>query len=260
MGGTGRFAVSRSWASWGLWTVGVLLRWTTNLREWHWRWMLPLSALLELAGFLSFLMTVRRHRATKAPIAGGVQESRTWMGAVIAGTLGFLMGLVGNLAVVLQAAVHGIGPAIPHAENQRLLALFTWAFPVVTIWGFSARWLPVFLGLQNPGSRLLVAALLVNLVAVAAALAGLWVPATVLFLTGTALSAVALRVFAPAFDPRRSREYIPPSPDLCVRHISGCWRRRCCRWWQPAGTGPAACGELQGMLSRWASSPQWCLP
>jgi hypothetical protein len=195
MDGTGRFAVSRSWASWGLWTVGVLLRWATNLWEWHWRWMLPLSALLELAGFLTFFVTVRRHRATKAPVAGGVQESRTWMSAVIAGTLGFLMSLLGNLIVVLQAAVHGVGPAIPHAENQRLLALFTWAFPVVTIWGFSARWLPVFLGLQNPSSRLLVAALLVNLVAVAGALAALWIPATVLFLTGAALSAAALRVF-----------------------------------------------------------------
>jgi len=134
------------------------------------------------------------------------------MGAVIAGTLGFLMSLVGNLAVVLQVALHGIGPAIPHAENQRLLALFTWAFPVVTIWGFSARWLPVFLGLQNPGSRLLVAALVVNLVAVAAALAGLWVPATVLFLTGAALSAAALRVFRRSVRPAKITGVHPTFP------------------------------------------------
>jgi hypothetical protein len=191
--------------------------------------MLPLSALLELAGFLIFFVTVRRHRATKAPIAGGVPESRTWMGVVIAGTLGFLLSLAANLAVVVEAAVRGSGPAIPHVATQRLLALFTWAFPVVTIWGFSARWLPVFLGLQNPGSRLLVAALLVNLAAVAAALAGLWIPATVLFLTGAALSVASLRVFRRSIRPAKITGVHPTFPHLCVLHVSGCWRRRCCR-------------------------------
>ena len=195
MGGTGRFAVNRTWASWGLWASGVLLRWATNLWEWHWRWMLPLSALFELAGFLIFILTVRHHRATTASNASDAPHSRAWMGVVIAGTFGFLLSLVANLAVVVEAAVHGIGPAIPHVENQRLLALFTWAFPVVTIWGFSARWLPVFLGLQSPDSRLLIAALLVNLVAVTTALVGWWTPATVLFMTGAALAAAALRVF-----------------------------------------------------------------
>jgi hypothetical protein len=165
--------------------------------------MLPLSALLELAGFLIFVVTIRRHRTTKAPIPGEAPESRTWMGAVIAGTLGFLLSLAANLAIVIEAAVRGSGPAIPHVVNQRLLALFTWAFPVVTIWGFSARWLPVFLGLQNPGSRLLITAIFVNLAAVAAALAGFWIPATVLFLTGAAISAAALRVFRPSVRPAK---------------------------------------------------------
>jgi hypothetical protein len=203
MNGARRFAVSRTWASWGLWTAGVLLRWATNLWEWQWRWMLPLSALLELAGFLIFVVTIRRHRTTKAPIPGEAPESRTWMGAVIAGTLGFLLSLAANLAIVIEAAVRGSGPAIPHVVNQRLLALFTWAFPVVTIWGFSARWLPVLLGLQNPGSRLLITAIFVNLAAVAAALAGFWIPATVLFLTGAAISAAALRVFRPSVRPAK---------------------------------------------------------
>lgn len=212
MNGARRFAVNRSWASWGLWTSGVLLRWATNLWGWQWRWMLPFSALLELVGFLIFFVTVRRHRATKAPIAVGVTESRTWMCVVIAGTLGFLLSLAANLAVVVEAAVRGSGPAIPHVANQRLLALFTWAFPVVTIWGFSARWLPVFLGLQNPGSRLLVAALSVNLAAVAAALAGLWIPATVLFLTGAALSATALRVFRRSVRPAKITGVHPTFP------------------------------------------------
>lgn len=94
------------------------------------------------------------------------------MALVIAGTIGFLLILSANLLVTIQASVQGIGPPIPHVQNQRLLALFAWAFPVVTIWGFSARWVPVFLGLPNPMARTLLAGLTMNVAAVGLALAG----------------------------------------------------------------------------------------
>ncbi len=212
MGGAARFAVSRAWTSWILWTAGVSLRWAANLWHWHWRALLPLSAALELAGFIIFFATVSRHRAAKTPAAGGAPESRVWMAAVIAGSIGFMLSLVANLLVVVQAAVHGSGPAIPHAMNQRLLALFTWAFPVVTIWGFSARWLPVFLGLPSPAPRPLIAALLVNVVAVAAALADMWILATILFLAGSALAVAALRVFRRSVRPAKITGVHPSFP------------------------------------------------
>jgi hypothetical protein len=123
---------------------------------------------------------------------------------VIAGTIGFLLSLSANLAVAVQATLHGMSPAIPHVDNQRLLALFTWAFPVVTIWGFSARWLPVFLGLEKPHSRVLTAALLVNVAAVAVALSGRWIIAALLFLTAAILSAVALHVFRDSIQPPKT--------------------------------------------------------
>jgi len=189
------FAVWRMWLSWSFWSLGVALRWAANLWRWQWRWMLPVSAVFEFSAFLLFFATVSHHRPAPGSAAAKDSGSRTWIWVVAAGTLGFLAGLLGNLAAALQVAVSGAGPAIPHEWNQRLLVLFTWAFPVVTIWGFSARWLPVFLGLHNPDSRLLVAALLVNLGAVAIALAGLRVPATALFLTAAGLSAAALRIF-----------------------------------------------------------------
>jgi hypothetical protein len=198
MSGAGRFAVNRAWISWGLWTSGVLLRWTTNVWEWQWRWMLPLSALLELAAFLIFFLTVRAHRAVKPPNSSGAGADRgqgVWIAVVAAGTVGFLLSLSANLYVTIDAAVRGIGPAISHETNQRLLALFTWAFPVVTIWGFSARWLPVFLGLPEVDRRILITGLAVNFGAVATALAGRLVAATILFTVGAALSTAALRVF-----------------------------------------------------------------
>jgi uncharacterized protein involved in response to NO len=195
MAGAARFAVSRSWMSWALWTAGVLLRWCTNVWAWEWRWMLPLSAVLELAGFSLFFLTVRRHRAGPATNPAGATESRVWMALVIAGTIGFLVSLLANAFVAIQAALFDYGPAIPHVANQRLLALFTWAFPVVTIWGFSARWLPVFLGLHNPVPRLLIAGLAVNVIAVLFALAGQWLPATVLFTIGAAFASAGLGIF-----------------------------------------------------------------
>jgi len=97
--------------------------------------------------------------------------------------------------------MYAASPAIAHIANQRLLVLFTWAFPVVTIWGFSARWLPVFLGLRDPRHPLLLSALIINIAAVATALAGSWVTATGLFVVGAGLSAKSLNIFDPPVRP-----------------------------------------------------------
>jgi uncharacterized protein involved in response to NO len=196
MAGLSRFAVSRSWWSWTFWSSGVLLRWIANLWQWQWRWMLPLSAMLELAGFLIFFITVRGHRGVRAPKTEA--GSQTWMALVLAGTLGFMLSLLANGVVASQLAMTAAGPAIPHAQDQRLLALFTWAFPVVTIWGFSARWVPVFLGLPAPRRALLLIALALNTAAVVGAVGGWWGPATLVFLMGACVAAAALHIFGRA--------------------------------------------------------------
>lgn len=195
MRGLARFAVRRAWMCWVLWTAGVGLRWATNLWRWEWRWTLPLSAILELAAFVVFFVTVRGHRSENDPGETGAQTSRAWIGIVVAGTFGFLLSLLANFATALQGAVVGSGPAVSAGLNQRLLALFTWAFPVVTIWGFSARWLPVFLGLANPDSRFLQVALIINSAAVACSLGAWWIPATGLFALATAAASLALHIF-----------------------------------------------------------------
>ena len=200
MGALPRFAVSRSWISWTCWTTGVLLRWATNIWTWQWRWMLPLSAVLELAGFVLFFMTVRGHRSERG---GKGAQTQVWMRIVMAGAIGFLLSLLANLVTAFQAAMYASSPAIAHVANQRLLVLFTWAFPVVTIWGFSARWLPVFLGLRDPRHRLLVLALIVNIAAVATALVGSWVTATGLFVIAASLSATSLNIFDPPVRPAK---------------------------------------------------------
>ncbi|MCC6365289.1 MAG: NnrS family protein [Bryobacterales bacterium] len=196
MRGMAPFAISRAWTSWVLWTAGVGLRWATNLWRWHWRLTLPVSAILELAAFILFFLTVRGHRSEKGPGGAGVQISRTWIGIVVAGTLGFLLSLLANLAAALHSAFYGAGPAVAPGLDARLLALFTWAFPVVTIWGFSARWLPTFLGLSNPDDRLLKTAVVINTAAVLCALGAWWLPATALFAAGAITASAGLHIFA----------------------------------------------------------------
>lgn len=192
MAGAGRIAVRDAWLSWGLWTAGVTLRWATNLWQWEWRWMLPLSALLEVAGFLRFFLTVSGHKTEGA----GPKRMAMWMRLVIAGSIAFMLALIANLGVAVASSIYGAGPAVEHLRNQALLALFAWGFPVLTIWGFSARWLPVFLGLKAPEERLLKVALALDVAAIGAAAGGWWMAATALFLLGACSAAVGLHVFA----------------------------------------------------------------
>jgi uncharacterized protein involved in response to NO len=190
MGGLPGFAVARAWTSWALWTAGVALRWATNLWLWRWRWMLPLSASLELLAFLLFFRTVSRHRPQDSAPSG----RPAWMTLVIAGSIGFFASLVANFAAAIHSAAAASGPAISHDVDQRLLILFTWAFPVFTIWGFSARWVPVFLGTAGVCGRALLGALAAGVAGVAFAMAGLFIPATIGLVAAACLSLAALRV------------------------------------------------------------------
>lgn len=188
MGKPPQSAVSRGWWSFALWTAGVLLRWAVNITEWHWRVGLPLSALLELAGFLTFFRTVSGHKA--AGVEGAARPKREpWMLVVMASTFGFLVTLLANVAVTADAAIRGGGPAIAMVLDQRLLMLPTWLFLVPTVWGFNARWLPVFLGLRPLRRRFLYAAVAFGWLASACMLCG-WPLVAAVLLAPAALSAV----------------------------------------------------------------------
>src|ERR1035441_9365551 len=138
------FALSAVWSSWALWTLGVTLRWLTGVYQWEWRALLPLSAALELAAFAIFFRTVSGHR----PQESGKTKLEEWVFVVIAGSVGLLLTLLVNFAVTLLLAVRGTSAEIPADFDQRFLVLQTWGFLVPFVWGFSAKWLRVFLGLR----------------------------------------------------------------------------------------------------------------
>jgi uncharacterized protein involved in response to NO len=198
MGGLTPFATSRGWTSWLLWTAGVALRWIANVTEFEWRLLLPLSALLQLAAFAIFFFTVSRHKPSNPSITRKPME--TWMILVIASTAAFLLALVVNQVEAVTLAFTAPHPEIPHWLDQRYLFLAGWGFPVLAVWGFNARWLPVFLGLREPKTSSLLAAMAALLAGIAIAATGHFGTATLLLFAASAVAADALNVF------RRSRK------------------------------------------------------
>lgn len=210
MGNLPAFAVSRGWVSFALWTTGLALRWVAGVMLWQWRILLPLSAALELAAFLVFFGTVSQHRPAEP--AAAPRQKEPWMLIVIASTVGFLATLVANFAVLIYVVLRLDSPAIPHVLDQRLLALPTWGFLIPAVWGFNARWLPIFLGLRAPRARWLFAALGIAWISVVAMLSGFAILSTVL-LPFAALAAIeGLGVFEPSIRPAKINGVHPSFP------------------------------------------------
>jgi uncharacterized protein involved in response to NO len=202
------FALWAAWTCWALWTAGVSLRWLTGIYQWQWRVLLPVSAALELAAFLIFFSSVSGHR----PQDSGKRALEKWVLVVIAASMGLLATLLVNLGASLFLAVRGISRELPPVFDQRFLVLETWGFLVPFVWGFSAKWLPVFLGLRSIRERWLLGALALNAIAVLAALAG-WIPfAAIVLCGGILISTWALRLAEPTQQPAKTKGVHPSFP------------------------------------------------
>ena len=199
--GTATGAIRAAWACWALWTIGVTVRWAATVYLWDWRVLVPASSLLELSAFLLFLGVVSQHR----PQGSGKRRLEPWVWVVMSATLGFLSVVAVNLAGSFYVALHGASPAFPHRFDQRYLALMGWGFLVPFVWGFSAKWMRVFLGLQPLRPRVLVAAVLVNAGGVILEIAGKPSSATWTFVAGAALAIAAIRIFERSDQPAKTK-------------------------------------------------------
>lgn len=190
-----------AWACWAMWTAGVAIRWSANIYFWHWRALLPFSACLETGAFLIFLRAVFSHRGENA----AERKLPAWVWVVISASVGLLAVLSANLVGCLYVSFRGTTPAFPHVFDQRFLSLMAWGFLVPFVWGFSAKWLPVFLGLRPSRGKWLLGALAMNLVGVGFALGGSAAIASSLFLIAAILATVALRIFEPPVNEAKTR-------------------------------------------------------
>ena len=195
------FALWAAWTCWALWTSGIALRWLTGVYQWQWRMLLPISAALELAAFLIFFSSVSGHR----PQDADKRSLEKWVLVVITASLGLLATLLVNFGAALLLAVRGSSPDLPAGFDQRFLVLETWGFLVPFVWGFSAKWLPVFLGLRSIREPWLLGAVGVNSIGVLTAMAGWMTFAAITLCSGMLISTWALRLLEPAQQPAKTK-------------------------------------------------------
>src|ERR1019366_2673940 len=99
-----------------------------------------------------------------------------------------------------------------HSLDQRYLVLVAWGFLVPFVWGFSTKWMTVFLGLKPLRPRLLVSALVVDFAGVVLTLVGWGAEATGLFVVSTTLAIAPLRMCEPARQEAKTRGVHPSFP------------------------------------------------
>jgi hypothetical protein len=196
------------WTCWALWTAGITLRWLTGVYRWHWPVLLPVSATLELIAFLIFFSSVSGHR----PQESGKWSLEKWVLVVITASVGLLVTLLVNLGACVYLSARGSSPDLPAAFDQRFLVLETWGFLVPFVWGFSAKWLPVFLGLRPIRERWLLVALAVNSLGVLIALTSSIPFAAITLCGGILISMGALRLLEPTQQAAKTKGVHPSFP------------------------------------------------
>lgn len=147
-------AVMSAWLCFAFWTAGVATRWYANIYSDQWRVLLPVSAVLELAAYLIFLRAVSGHKPANTSQAkrNGFEH---WIVVVMIGSCGLLAVLIATLIGTVLAA-RSASPAFPADFDAKYLVFCGWLFLVPFVSGFSAKWLPVFLGLKPTRTKLLL--------------------------------------------------------------------------------------------------------
>lgn len=186
---------------WGLWTAGLSLHWLAGAYLLGWRITLPLSGALELAAILLFLHAARQHKLPDSPSPRReAPRSRPriepWMQTVLVSNAALFLAIAVNFLASLRLAIAGASPALPHGLDQRYLVLLGWGFLAPLVWGFSARWLPTFLGVGPVRGRRLQLAVVLDLAGVIAGMAALAVLASILLAAAAVLAAWSIGVFA----------------------------------------------------------------
>ena len=185
---------------WGMWATGLTLHWLAGAYLWFWRATLPISGALELAAVLLFLYAASHHKLPDQPSKNNAQKPRRhiepWMQAVLVSNTALLASIAINFVLGVRLAITGLTPAIPHGFDQRYLVLLGWGFLAPLVWGFSARWLPIFLGVMPVRGRLLQLAVALDILGVILGMGAQALPATIVLAAAAVLAATAIGVFS----------------------------------------------------------------
>jgi uncharacterized protein involved in response to NO len=183
-----------AWATWGLWTAGVAMRWASG--TWpdlgEWRILYPLAAGLELLAVAIFCVAVY--------VAKPRTRDESWRQSVVmitAAGWAMLAAVLFNAWQSVVVARSGDAPLFAFDINQRYLVLITWGFIVPFVWGFSTRWLPPLLGLRKSRKALYLPMLGILFAGVLLALGGQPLFSSILLFIASAGFIYALRLWEP---------------------------------------------------------------
>jgi uncharacterized protein involved in response to NO len=215
-----------AWAVWGLWTTGVTWRWWAGVSAQAWRAALVVSGALELVALALVLRVVAfkggkqvgaplvgaEDRASKRSTHAGGYPQRvplrpsdlgSWLG--ICGFASLTVALAINLGISIYVVATAPWPVYPATSDRIFLLIALWGFAVPMAWGYSTRFVTVFLGLEAPVHRA-AGVLCAGISAmVMCALARQFLLADLLALASTAVAIWALRIFRPAPRPAKLR-------------------------------------------------------
>ena len=183
------------WVIWALWTAGVAWRWWVGVHPAPWRMGLVASALLTLAAYALTQRVLLFPPNEKQKESGrqAPNELGSWLGIVGFSGLGFA--LVVNLGIAIYVSSTVRLPVYPAELDHLLLIAELWGFVVPLAWGYSTRFVTIFLGLQSPdhlAARWLCPALV--LVVLSALTLRFWIT-DILALATTLAALYALRIF-----------------------------------------------------------------
>jgi uncharacterized protein involved in response to NO len=139
----------RLWACWILWTAGVTWRWASTVYGWHWRIALVgSSVLLLLAYALMQWVIVSPGRERPAGRPAVPQDLGSWLG--IAGFSGLGIALADHSVLAVTLSRHSAYPVIPPVPDRVFWLVALWGFVIPVAWGYSTRFVTIFLGLRPP--------------------------------------------------------------------------------------------------------------
>lgn len=198
-----RVASSRfveGWLCLFLWSTGVFLRWAVTIWSWHWRLLLPLSAVLELGAALVFVYTCfKAHSLEKS----GKERLAPPALSIIAGTFGLLLTEFLNLRQVMWLVKSSSGPLLPSDEARLLVNACIWGSIIPVVWGLAGKWMPSFLRLRAARHGLFLVGIGLNYAGLALSLSGHTLAGSGLLCGGAISVIAALRLFEPPAGPAR---------------------------------------------------------
>ncbi len=197
-----RFALA--WAVWELWTTGVAWRWWAGVSAQAWRPALVVSGALELVALALVLRVVAfkgDHRGATDEPSKRPSDLGSWLG--IFGFASLAVALLINLGISIYVVATAPWPVYPATADRIFLLIALWGFAVPMAWGYSTRFVAVFLGLEAPVHRAAGVVCAAIAAIVVCALARQFLLADLLALASTVVGAWALRIFRHAPRPAK---------------------------------------------------------